>query len=70
VEDAGVVREISVRCQVSGKALAAGIAANLVDQEPAASAVPLTYFSNDAYSDPLRAFCATVRSRPARCVSK
>jgi hypothetical protein len=33
---------------VSGKALAAGITASLVDQEPAASAVPLTYFSNDA----------------------
>ena len=43
-----IVREISVRCQVSGKALAAGITASLVDQEPAASAVPLTYFSNDA----------------------
>ena len=42
-----IVREISVRCQVSGKALAAGITANLVDQEPAASAVPLTDFSND-----------------------
>jgi hypothetical protein len=38
----------SVRCRVSGKALAAGIAANQDDQEPAASAVPLTYFSNDA----------------------
>jgi hypothetical protein len=35
-------------CQVSGKTLAAGITANLVNQEPAASAVPLTYFSNDA----------------------
>jgi hypothetical protein len=41
---------------VSGKALAAGITASLVDQEPAASAdqepaasaLPLTYFSNDA----------------------
>ena len=33
---------------MSGKALAAGITASLVDQEPAASAVPLTYFSNDA----------------------
>ncbi len=43
-----IVREISVRCQVSGKALAAGITASLVDQEPAASAVPLSYFSNDA----------------------
>ena len=32
----------------SGKALAAGIAANPDDQEPAASAIPLTYFSNDA----------------------
>ena len=37
-----IVRAISVRCQVSGKALAAGITASLVDQEPAASAVPLT----------------------------
>ena len=35
---------------MSGKALAAGISARLVDQEPAASAVPLTYFSNDAYA--------------------
>jgi hypothetical protein len=35
--------------RVSGKALAAGIAANLIDQKPAASAVPLTYLSNDAY---------------------
>jgi hypothetical protein len=43
-----IVREIGVRRQVSGKALAAGIAANLVDQGPAASAVPLAYFSNDA----------------------
>ena len=43
-----IVREISVRCQVSGKAVTAGITASLVDQEPAASAVPLTYFSNDA----------------------
>jgi hypothetical protein len=33
---------------VSGTALAAGFAANQTDQEPAASAVPLTYFSNDA----------------------
>jgi hypothetical protein len=40
----GQVREISVRRQVSGKALAAGITASLVDQEPATSAVPLTYF--------------------------
>jgi len=32
---------------VSGKAAAAGIAANPDDQEPAASALPLTYFSND-----------------------
>ncbi len=31
-----IVREISVRCQVSGKALAAGITANRGDQEPAA----------------------------------
>jgi hypothetical protein len=45
---ASIVREISVRCQVSGKALAAGITANRSDQEPAASAVPLTYYSNDA----------------------
>jgi hypothetical protein len=30
---------------VSGKALAAGVAAN---PEPVASAIPLTYFSNDA----------------------
>jgi hypothetical protein len=30
-------------------ALAAGIAANPHDQEPVASAIPLTYFSNDAY---------------------
>jgi hypothetical protein len=33
---------------LSGKALAAGIAAKQTDQEPAASALPLTYFSNDA----------------------
>jgi hypothetical protein len=33
---------------MSGKALAAGIAAKLVKQEPAASALPLTYFSNAA----------------------
>ena len=45
-----IVREISVRCQVSGKALAAGITTSLVDQEPAASADPLTQFSNDAYA--------------------
>jgi hypothetical protein len=31
---------------VSGKALAAGIGAN---PKPVASAIPLTYFSNDAY---------------------
>jgi hypothetical protein len=35
---------------LSGKALAAGIAASQTDQEPAASALPLTYFSNGAYS--------------------
>jgi hypothetical protein len=35
---------------VSGKALAAGIAANPDDQEPVASAIPLTYFSNDRKS--------------------
>jgi hypothetical protein len=35
--------------RVSGKALAAGIAANLIDHKPAASAVPLTDPSNDAY---------------------
>ena len=34
---------------MSGKALAAGIAANPDDQEPVASAIPLTYFSNDPY---------------------
>ena len=33
---------------MSGKALAAGIAANQTDQEPAASALPLTYFTNEA----------------------
>jgi hypothetical protein len=33
---------------VNGKALAAGIAANPDDQEPAARALPLTYFSIDA----------------------
>ena len=44
-----IVQGISVRRQVSGKASAAGIAANRVDQEPAASALPLTYFSNDAH---------------------
>ena len=33
---------------MSGKALTAGRAANLVDQKPAASTLPLTYFSNDA----------------------
>ncbi len=33
---------------MSGKALAAGIAANPDDQEPVASAIPLTCFSNDA----------------------
>ncbi len=33
---------------MSRKALAAGIAANRTDQEPAASALPLTYFSNGA----------------------
>jgi hypothetical protein len=33
---------------VSGTALAAGIAANQTDQEPAASALPLTCFSNGA----------------------
>ena len=43
-----IVREMSVRCQVSGKALAAGMAANQTDQEPAASALPLTYFANGA----------------------
>jgi hypothetical protein len=37
---------------VSGKALAAGIAANPDDQEPVASAIPLAYFSNDAYGLP------------------
>ena len=44
--------EKSVRCQVSGKALAAGIAANQTDQEPAASALPLTYFSKGAEHRP------------------
>jgi hypothetical protein len=34
--------------RVSGKALAAGIAAN---PRPVASAIPLTYFSNDANND-------------------
>jgi hypothetical protein len=33
--------------QVSGTALAAGMADNPLDQEPGASALPLTYFSND-----------------------
>ena len=33
---------------MSGKTLAAGIAANPDDQEPVASAIPLSYFSNDA----------------------
>ena len=33
---------------VSRKALAAGIAANQTDQEPAASALPLTWLSNGA----------------------
>jgi hypothetical protein len=37
---------------VSGKALAAGIAANPNDQESVASAIPLIYFSNDAYVVP------------------
>jgi hypothetical protein len=40
---------MDVGCQVSGKALAAGIAANPDDQEPVASAIPLTYSSNNAY---------------------
>ena len=35
---------------VSGKALAADIAANPHDQESVASAIPLTYFSNDAWN--------------------
>ena len=34
---------------MSGKALAAGTRANPQDQEPVASAIPLTYFSNDAH---------------------
>ena len=38
---------------MSGKALAAGIAANPDDQEPMASAIPLTCFSNDANSEGL-----------------
>jgi hypothetical protein len=42
------VRETSVPCQMTGEALAAGSAANQTDQEPAASALPLTYFSNGA----------------------
>jgi len=33
---------------MSGKALAAGIAANPEETEPVASAIPLTYFSNGA----------------------
>ena len=37
---------------MTGKALAAGIIANRIDQEPAASVVPLTHFLNDA--TPLR----------------
>jgi len=36
---------MTVRCHVSGTALAAGNAAN---PRPVASAIPLTYFSNDA----------------------
>jgi hypothetical protein len=39
------VPEITVRCSVSGKALAAGIAA---DPSPVANAIPLSIYSNDA----------------------
>jgi hypothetical protein len=45
VQSISTVREITVRCSVSGKALAAGIAAIL---PPVASAIPLTHFSNGA----------------------
>ena len=37
---------------MSGKALAAGIAANRGDQEPVATTIPLTCFSNDAKLSP------------------
>jgi hypothetical protein len=40
-------RELTVTGRMSGKALAAGIAAKSDDQEPVASAIPLTCLSND-----------------------
>ena len=47
---------------MSGKALAAGIAANPDDQEPVASAIPLIYFPNGAYARQGRSRVVTVAS--------
>jgi hypothetical protein len=41
------VRETTVTGRMSGKALAAGLAAKSDDPEPVASAIPLTCLSND-----------------------
>jgi hypothetical protein len=55
-----IVRKITVRSWVSGKALAAGI---LGDPQPVASAIPLTYSSNDAKMVTYE--CSSGRATPA-----